>query len=81
MTKIQKEAKRNEYLQKILSAAMRESLSSGLLGTTKLSTVFDSLEYLDFLMRLQKQIGPVNNDAAANAETFNDLAGAYASAG
>ena len=82
MTKIQKQAKQAEYLNKILTAAMEETGANGLLPATKLSAVFDSLEYIDFLTMLDAKLGPVQKDAAVNAETFNDLAGVYvASAG
>ena len=81
MTKVQMQAKRTEMLGKILTAAMQETGANGLLPTTKLSSVFDSLEYIDFLTTLDGKLGPAVKDAAVNAETFSDLAGAYASAG
>src|SRR5271170_475700 len=81
MNKALKDSKRAEMLGKILAAAMQETGTNGLLPTTKLSSVFDSLEYIDFLTVLDAKLGTANKDAAVNAETFSDLAGAYASAG
>jgi acyl carrier protein len=79
MTKIQKDAKRAEWSQKIISVAMSESGKNGLLPATKVANVFDSLEYLEFLMKLSREFGEVDKDRAANAETFQDLAEQYAS--
>ena len=74
-----KTAKAAAATQKVLSVAMRETEQIGLLPSTKLSNVFDSLDYLDFILVLQKEIGPISNELAANADTFADLGGAYAS--
>ncbi len=79
MNKALKESKRIECLQKILAIAMEESATNGLLPGTKLANVFDSLEYIDFLATLDMKLGAGSKDAAVNAETFSDLAGAYAS--
>lgn len=81
MTKVQRESKKVQVCQRILAIAMLEAEQNSVFPTTKMSTVFDSLEYLDFVMRLHKEIGPIPNDKSANAETFNDLAEFYASAG
>lgn len=79
MTKIQKESKKAEWCQKILAVAMSESGKSGLLPTTRVASAFDSLEYLEFILKLGRELGPLPNEKAAEAETFNDLAEGYAS--
>jgi acyl carrier protein len=44
----------------------------------KLSSCFDSLDLVHFIMRLQEELGPIDKKSAIKAETFADLESLYA---
>ncbi len=64
-------------IDKILQIAARET-GMNCFGPQRLAHVFDSLEWIEFIMVLREEIGPLPAETAAKCDTFEDLAKAYA---
>ena len=66
--------------EKLLLIAMEEAETDSLALTSRIEDYFDSLEYVDYLMVLREKLGPLPESIITSAETFGDLARAYAPA-
>jgi hypothetical protein len=65
---------------RILQIAARElGTKDNIFAATKMSDVFsDSLEWINFIQCVREEVGPLSDDAAVKAETFEELASCYA---
>jgi acyl carrier protein len=62
----------------ILQIAARElGTKDFLFSDTRIDDVFDSLDFVHFLMCLKEEIGPICTADALKAETFGDIARLY----
>ena len=67
------------YKEKILDIAARELgvNKDELFPAMKLADVFDSLDFVSFIMAVKEELGPISNEDATKCETFADVANIY----
>lgn len=64
-------------IEKVLEIASREA-GIPIEAKDRIVDVFDSLEYIEFVMCLRHEVGPIAEPIITSAETFYDLAKGYA---
>jgi hypothetical protein len=64
-------------IEKVLEIASREA-GAPIEASDKIADVFDSLEYLEFVMLLRFELGPLADSIITGANKFEDLAKGYA---
>jgi acyl carrier protein len=64
--------------EKVLQIAAQElGTKQGIYVDSRCSDLFDSLDFVSFLMRLKDEIGPICTEDALKAETLGDVISFY----
>jgi acyl carrier protein len=64
--------------EKVLQIAAEElGTKEGISVDSRCSDLFDSLDFVSFLMRLKEEIGPICTEEAIKAETLADVINIY----